>query len=195
MADVSRVTGPLGPFAAGFVGELSRQGFKPETVGRHVALVAGLSGFLAAEGVAVSGLSSEVAERFCAARRAAGHSNRVTIKALDPLLGYLRGLGVAPPASTPTCVGPVEELPSSFRGYLEHERGLVAAAARGYVDKVRPFVARFDGADGLELWRVDVVEVRTFVVETCPRLGRRAAQLTVVALRSLLRFCASGRHA
>ena len=42
--------------------------------------------------------------------------------------------------------------------------------------------------DGLELWRVDVVEVRGFVVEVCPRLGRRAAQLTVVALRSLLRF-------
>ncbi|HEX5927130.1 MAG TPA: site-specific integrase [Baekduia sp.] len=153
-----------------------------------MALVAGLSGFLAAEGVAVSGLSSEVAEHFCAARRAAGHSNRVTIKALDPLLGYLRGLGVAPPASTPTSVGPVEELLASFRGYLEQERGLVPAAARGYVDKVRPFVARFDGADGLELWRVDVVEVRAFVVETCPRLGRRAAPLTVVALRSLLRF-------
>jgi integrase/recombinase XerD len=136
---LSRVTGPLGPFAAGFVGELSRQGFKPETVGRHVALVGGLSSWLAAEGVAVSGLSSEVAERFCAARRAAGHSNRVTIKALNPLLGYLRGLGVASPASTPTPVGPVEELLSSFRGYLEQERGLVPAAARGYVEKVRPW--------------------------------------------------------
>jgi site-specific recombinase XerD len=64
----------------------------------------------------------------------------------------------------------------------------VPAAARGYVDKVRPFVARFNGSDGLELWRVDVAEVRGFVVEVCPRLGRRAAQLTVVALRALLRF-------
>ena len=62
------------------------------------------------------------------------------------------------------------------------------AAAGGYVEKVRPFVARFEGPDGLELWRVDVAEVRGFVVEVCPRLGRRAAQLTVVALRSLLRF-------
>jgi len=32
------------------------------------------------------------------------------------------------------------------------------------------------------------LEVRRFVVEVCPRLGRHAAQLTVVALRSLLRF-------
>jgi integrase/recombinase XerD len=188
MADVSRVTGPLGPFAAGFVDHLSWQGFKPETVARHIALVAGLSDWLAAEGVAPSGLSSEVAERYAAARRAAGHSNRRTIKALEPLLGYLRGLGVAPPASAPVCAGPVEELLSRFRRYLEQERGLVPAAAGGYVEKVRPFVARFDGPDGLELSRVDAAEVRAFVVEVCPRLGLRAAQLTVVALRSLLRF-------
>lgn len=136
----------------------------------------------------MSGLSSDVAERFCAARRAAGHTDRATVRALDPLLGYLRALGVAPPASSPAPTGPVEELLASFRRYLEHERGLVPAAARGYVDKVRPFVARFDGPDGLELWRVDVAEVRGFVVEVCPRLGRRAAQLTVVALRALLRF-------
>ena len=190
MADMSRVVvpGPLGPFAAGFVDDLWRQGFRPVTVGKHVALLAGLSSWLAAEGVAASGLSSEVAERFCAARRAAGHRTRVTIKALDPLLGYLRGLGVVPPASRPAYAGPVEELLSSFRRYLEQERGLVPAAARGYVEKVRPFVARFEGPDGLELGHVNVAEVRAFVVEVCPRLGRRAAQLTVVALRSLLRF-------
>lgn len=188
MTDVSRVTGPLGPFAAGFVDDLSRQGFKPETVARHVALAAGLSSWLAAGGVAPSGLSSEVAERYAAARRAAGCSNRLTSKALDPLLGYLRGLGVAPPASTPAPAGAVEELLLRFRRYLEQERGLVPAAAAGYVEKVRPFVARFDGPDGVELSHVDVAEVRAFVVERCPRLGLRAAQLTVVALRSLLRF-------
>jgi integrase/recombinase XerD len=190
MADVSKVEvpGPLAPFAAGFVEELVRQGFMPITVGKHVALLAGLSSWLAAEGVAPAGLSSEVAERFLAARRAAGHRTRVTVRALGPLLEYLRALGVVPPASAPACEGPVEELLSSFRRYLEHERGLVPAAARGYVDKVRPFVARLDGPDGLELWRVDVAEVRAFVIEVCPRQGRRAAQLTVVALRSLLRF-------
>jgi integrase/recombinase XerD len=190
MADVSRVgvSGPLEPFVVGFVAELSRQGFQPVTVRKQVGLLAGLSGWLAAEGVAASGLSSEVAERFCAARRAGGHTYLLTVKALGPLLGYLRGLGVAPPASPPVWEGPVEELLSRFRRYLEQERGLVPAAARGYVEKVHPFVARFDGPDGLELWRVDVAEVRGFVVDVCPRLGRRSAQLTVVALRSLLRF-------
>src|SRR5450755_913283 len=190
MADVPtvEVSGPLGPFAAGFVDDMWRQGFGPVAVRKHMGLVAGLSGWLAAEDLAPSGLSSEVAERFCAGRRAGGHTYLLTVKALDPLLGYLRGLGVAPLASPPVCAGPVEELLSRFRRYLEQERGLVPAAARGYVDKVRPFVARFDGPDGLELRRVDAAEVRGFVVDVCPRLGRRSAQLTVVALRSLLRF-------
>ena len=84
--------------------------------------------------------------------------------------------------------GPVEVLLVKLSALSGHERGLVPEAARGYVDKVRPFVARFDGPDGLELARVDVAEVRGFVVEVCPRMGRRAAQLTVVALRALLRF-------
>ncbi len=190
MAEVSGVgvPGPLGPFMAGFASELSRQGYKPQPVGKQIGLVAALSSWLAAEDVPVSGLSSDVAEQFCAARRAAGHTNRATVRSLDPLLGYLRALGIAPPASIPAPAGPVEELLAGFRRYLEHERGLVPAAARGYVDKARPFVVRFDGPDGLELWRVDVVEVRGFVVEVCPQLGRRAAQLTVVALRALLRF-------
>ena len=190
MVEVSGVgaPGPLGPFVAGFAAQLSRQGYKPQPVGKQLGLVAALSSWLAAEDVAVSGLSSDVAEQFCAARRAAGHTNRATVRSLDPVLGYLRALGVAPPASSPDPAGPVEELLARFRRYLEHERGLVPAAASGYVAKVRPFVARFDGPDGLELWRVDVAEVRGFVLEVRPRLGRRAAQLTVVALRALLRF-------
>jgi integrase/recombinase XerD len=171
MAEESQngVPGPLGPFAAGFVADLSRQGFTPETVGKHMELLAALSVWLQAEGVAVSGMSSEVAERFCAARRAAGYRTRRTTRSLDPLLRYLRGLGVAPPASEPVCKAPVEELLSRFRRYLERERGLVPDAARGYVDKVRPFMARFDGPDGLQLGRVDVTEVRAFVVERRPR--------------------------
>jgi integrase/recombinase XerD len=182
------VPGPLGPFVAGFAAELARQGYKPQPVGRQIGLVAALSGWMAADGMAPSALSSEAAERFCAARRAAGHTYLLSAKALAPLLEYLRGLGVAPLASSPAPPGPIEELLVSFRRYLEHERGLVPEAAGGYVDKVRPFLVRLDGPDGLELWRIDVAEVRGFVVEECPRLGRRAAQLTVVALRALLRF-------
>ena len=43
--------GPLGPFVAGFVAELSRQGFQPVTLRKQVGLLAALSGWLAAEGM------------------------------------------------------------------------------------------------------------------------------------------------
>jgi hypothetical protein len=43
MANVStvEVSGPLGPFAAGFVDDLWRQGFSPVAVRKHVGLFAG----------------------------------------------------------------------------------------------------------------------------------------------------------
>lgn len=58
VAEVSGVgvPGPLGLFVAGFAAELSRQGHKPQPVGKQVGLVAAMSGWLAAEGVAVGGL-------------------------------------------------------------------------------------------------------------------------------------------
>ena len=151
-----RVSGPLGPFAAGFVADLSRQGFEPVPVRKHMGLVAALSSWLVAEDVAPSGLSSEVAERFCAARRAAGHTNLRASGRSIRCWGICARSGVAPPASPPVRGGPVEELLASFRRYLELERGIwCPTAARGYVDKVRPFLERFDGPDGLELWRLD----------------------------------------
>jgi len=138
MADLSKVvvSGPLEPFAADFAVELSRQGFKPLSVVHQMRLAADLSGWLAAERLGPAGLSLEVTVRFCEARRAAGCTSRVTVRALGPLLGYLRGLGVSPAAGVPVPDGPVEELLLRFRRYLEQERGFVPAAARGYVDKV-----------------------------------------------------------
>ena len=51
MAEESQngVPGPLGPFAAGFVADLSRQGFMPETVGKHMDLLAALWALLRRE--------------------------------------------------------------------------------------------------------------------------------------------------
>jgi integrase/recombinase XerD len=61
---------------------------------------------------------------FLAARRAARHSGFVTPKALAPLLGYLRGLAVAPqpvPAAPRTAA---EQLLADYRSWLLTERGL-----------------------------------------------------------------------
>jgi hypothetical protein len=129
MADVSGVgvRGPLGPFIAGFAAELSRQGYKPQPVGKQIALVVALSDWLAAEGLAVSGLSSEVAERFCATRRAAGHTDRATVKALDPLLRVRseRLLGSDAATARPANAGTV-------RSCVPRKAGRLAAASETF---------------------------------------------------------------
>jgi integrase/recombinase XerD len=89
-------SGPLEPYAEGFADELIRQGYKPATgLKGQLFLVAHLSRWLADRGLELSVLASpEVTEGFFADRRAVGYTNYRTVKALAPLLVYLRGLGL-----------------------------------------------------------------------------------------------------
>jgi integrase/recombinase XerD len=67
-----RVSGPLAPFAPGFVAKLAGLGYARVSVVHQVQLVAHLSRWMTAERVAVGELSDEVVERFVVSRRAAG---------------------------------------------------------------------------------------------------------------------------
>src|SRR3954453_2226794 len=154
MHDPSRVTvsGPLKPFASGFAAELARLGYRRTTATFQLQLMAHASRWLQREGIGANELTNEVVERFLAGRRAAGYTNYVTARALAPLLGYLRGLGVAPAASPRVAVGAVEVLLADYRDYLAVERGLTADTIEGYVLWVRPFLdGRLRDGDELDL--------------------------------------------
>lgn len=66
----SVVTGPLEPYAAGFAGELERQGYSAGVAAKQVGLTAHLSRRMAGEGMQPADLSVLVAERYAAVRRA-----------------------------------------------------------------------------------------------------------------------------
>jgi len=184
-----RVSGPLEVFAAGFAAELARLGYRRTPATFQLQLTAHASRWLQREGHGVNELTSEVVERFLAERRAAGYTNYVTARALAPLLGYLRGLGVAPPASPRVAVGAVEALLADYREYLAVERGLTSDTIEGYVLAVRPFLdGRLRDGDALDLGALSAADVVAFVVERCPTQSRGAAKMTVTALRSLLGF-------
>ena len=102
MGDPSRVrvTGPLGRYASGFAGELGRVGYTPNSAALQLGLMAHLSRWLDETGLTPEGLTTAAEERFVSARRAAGYTNHTSARGLEPLLGYLRGLGVAPVART-----------------------------------------------------------------------------------------------
>src|ERR1017187_1528086 len=141
-----RSTGPLAPYARGMADELARLGFTDVSARCQLGLAAHLSRGLAAAGPGTAGLNGSMAEAYLSARRAAGYTAYLTPKALTPLLGYLRGLGVAPEAEITAPAAPAEIALERYRCYLLAERGLQAGVARGYVDSVRGFVGRWAGA-------------------------------------------------
>jgi integrase/recombinase XerD len=191
MHDPSRVSvsGPLEVFASGFAAELARLGYRRVPIVFQLQLMAHASRWLAREGISAGELTSEVVERFLTERRAAGYTNYVTARAMAPLLGYLRGLGVAPAASPRVAVGAVEVLLGDYRDYLAVERGLTADTIEGYVLAVRPFLdGRVRDRDELDLGGLSAADVVAFVVARCPAQSRGAAKMTVTALRSLLGF-------
>jgi integrase/recombinase XerD len=111
-----RVVGPLAPFQAGFAAELAESGYRRVTVALQLRLMAHMSAWLVREGLDAHALSPAALEQFWADRRAAGYGDFASPKALAPLLGYLRGLGVVPPAQEPELTV-VEALLERYRTY------------------------------------------------------------------------------
>jgi site-specific recombinase XerD len=184
-----RMTGPLTPFKAGFTAELLRQGYAPKPASFHVQLMAHLSRWLADEELDARGLTPAKAELFLQERRAAGYTNRLSSKALAPLLAYLRRIGAAPPPpAAPAPVGAVEELLERYRLYLIRERGFGDEAAPRYVRVMRPFLSNLASPEGLDLSQLGTAEINAFVLDACRRLSNNSARLTVTATRSLLGF-------
>jgi site-specific recombinase XerD len=182
------MTGPLAPHATGLAGELARLGFTEMSARAQLGLAAHLSRWLADAGLGTMELTAPVAAEYLAARRAAGYAAHLTPKALAPLLGYLRELGVAPEAEIAVPATQAEALLERYRRYLLAERGLREKVARGYADSVRPFVAGCAAAGGGEPGWLTAGDVTAFLTAQSRRLAPKTAQRLATALRSLLRF-------
>jgi len=185
-----RVSGPLSAFAIGFVDKLVQQGYRPRVTCNHMRLLAHLSQWLGSQGLGAGDLYVSEMERFLRARRAVGYTNLLSIKAMQPILAFLRDLGVAPLPLLLMSSGPVETMLERYCHYLTVERDLGSGTVRGYVDTVRLFLQSRVSRDGLALDLADLTaaDVIAFVVRRCPQQGQSAAKLTVTALRSLLGF-------
>jgi integrase/recombinase XerD len=183
-----RMTGPLARYGNGLAGELARLGFTELSARAQLGLAAHLSRWLADAGLGTPDLTTSVVEAYLAARRAGGYAGYLTPKALAPLLGYLRGLGVSPAAEIVAPVTPAEVLVDRYRCYLLAERGLREKVARGYVDSVRPFVAAHAGGGEAGLRDLGAGDVSAFMTAESRRLAPKTTQRLATALRSLLRF-------
>jgi site-specific recombinase XerD len=187
------MTGPLAAYRGGFADELARTGYTPGSAEHQVGLMAHLSRWLESRGLGPADLTPDRADRFLQARRAAGYTLLLSRRALAPLLGYLRGLGVVPQVPPAACTA-AEELAGDYRRYLVSERGLADATVRAYLATARLFLGGLEQPGGLDLGKLTAAQVRSFAVGRCGQLRPAAAGVLVTGLRSLLRFLFLAGH-
>ena len=186
---VPAVSGPLAPYAAGFALWLRSRAYSPSAAADRLCQLDQLSRWLEREGLGVGELTGEQAERFAAARRAAGRVTWVSPQSVMLPLGYLRELGVAPAPAPVVAQGLLEELLADYRRYLLVERGLSQhTVLDAYGPVARLFLAGRVGLDGLELVRLSTADVSMFLARECPKRSVSGARDLVCALRSLLRY-------
>jgi site-specific recombinase XerD len=184
---VVKVVGPLAPYAAGWADELKGRGYTDLSVDGHLRLVVHASRWLAAGGLEAEAFTPERIEEFSTDRKAAGYSSLHTMRAIEPLRGYLEAQGVLlpPPAHDPE--NAEEHLLDRYRSYLVCERSLVEQVVAIWMHAAARFLADHPGlADGGT--EVGVAEVSAFCVRELTLQNRSSARNSAAALRSFLRF-------
>lgn len=184
---ISRVEGVLAPHASGFRSWLTERGYRPPTVENQVWLMAHLSRWLDEQGMEPAAFTDEAAERFQRARRER-YSHLTGSRALRPLLGYLRGLGLVPEPLASQA--PAEAIVAAYCEYLLRERGLVEGSVVLRARVARLFLGEQSDPFGAALAQLGPGDVTRFVVAQCGDGRRRTAWAStlVSGLRPFLVF-------
>ena len=182
------MSGPLSAFATGFLEDLIQRGYRPGSAAKQLQLMAHLSRWLEAHHLEPGALHRVEIERFVRERRAS-HLQLASTRALEPVLGYLRGLGVVPPRGSQEAPTPAGALLDRYAEYLLQQRGLKPSTVRNYCNHVRAFLAdreRVAGDPGLGA--LDMAAINDYVLRESQRLSVSSTQALALALRSVLRF-------
>ncbi len=116
------VRGPLAGLAEGFAEVLWGRGYSPRTVDAQMRMVRDLSGWLEDRGRVLATIDDDIVEVYVSERRRRCQPLRSS-RGVAPLLEFLRGQGVVPPAS-PTRIEGSELLLAEFEAHLFAVRGL-----------------------------------------------------------------------
>jgi integrase/recombinase XerD len=184
--DAGSMSGPLKPYADGFMAALAAQGYAAGTVMLHRQVLGYLSRWLGTHAFEADVLGEGLIEEFLTEHHATGLHKRLRVKSFASLLAYLRGVGIIG-ASRDAPVGEVDELLARFGGYLAKERGLAPLTVSLRVKLVRPFLRGLKDSRGLDLPSLTADDVTAFIVAES-QIRPASVPSTVTALRSLLRF-------
>ena len=132
-----RVTGPLALYVDGSPPGFGVQGYKVQPRDRNLRTLAHVSRWMASRGLSVGELTPGRLEEFLEARRREGYHHALSVRAVMPLMGYLRALGVAPPpgvlvtGKADWAGGGVSSLPPQRAGVDARRGGQVHAGRAG----------------------------------------------------------------
>jgi site-specific recombinase XerD len=183
-----RMSGPLSIFAASFFEELQGRGYRPGTAAKQLQLMAHLSRWMAAHDLELDDLRGVEIERFVQ-ERTTRWAQLASTRALVPLLGYLRGLGVVPSPASREAATPAGALVERYAEYLLVRRGLATETVRGYCNTARAFLADRERIAGdLALGALDVAAINNYLLGQSRRGSIASSKAVVTGLRSLLRF-------
>jgi site-specific recombinase XerD len=187
MSGRRRTAGLLGPQVEGYRAWLAQRGYTPATIRNMLNDLGQVGRWLSAEGLGATQVSEELMAAFLTARREAGQRRVPGIRAMAPLLSYLREVDVAP-AAKPSLT-PLGSLLGQYRSWLVQERGLAATTVLRYENTARRFLQEQASADEVfEPAALIGVDINAFLLRECGRVSAGSAKGRVAELRSILRF-------
>jgi site-specific recombinase XerD len=182
-------------YADGFRADLAAQGYAVEPANRNLRTMAHVSRWMDGQGLLAGQLSIARLEEFVGVRRREGYRHALSIRAVMPLVSYLRRVGVAAVPAEPAAGGGVLDLVvGEYRRYLVTERALTADVVRRYARLAREFLAACEQPEGPGLGGLPASAVTDYVVAQCRGRPPGSAKFLVTALRSLLGFLFLAGH-
>lgn len=187
MSGTRRKPAGLGPQVEGYRAWLVRRGYTPSTVCNMLKELGQVGRWLTVQDLEAQQLDEQRIAAFISARRAAGYRRVPGIRAMAPLLSYLREVGIvaeAPPLATPLGV-----VLDQYRTWLVDERGLSPSTVLRYVNTARRFLSEQALADDVFTpTGLTGRDVNAFLLRECARVSAGSAKGRVAELRSVLRF-------
>ena len=185
---VQRPAGPLTEHKAGYRAELERLGYTRGSIKHQLTAVGRFDRFLLAEGAALGAVNEELLGRLVVARTQENLTVCRSPRMLAPLLAYLRCLGAIGPAVPAVPGSAADAVIAGWRQYLLGERGMTPAAARGYADLVRPFLAARDDGSCVQMDGAGAAQINAFMLESAQRFAPKTVQRLASALRSFFSY-------
>ncbi len=187
MARIARAdVGPFADYVGGYRVLLAKFGYTPDGVVRKVWELGRLGTWMTSKELGPEGLTARRLGEF-SALCAAGTERSVGQRTLQPLIRYLRGLGVIPDETVGSSA--TDALIERYRSWMIEDRALAARTVGRYEATARRLLAaraaRSGGCGAEGLCGSDVHE---FLLAETERVSVGSAKGRVAELRSLLRF-------